>query len=67
MTQEEWLMDFQIMNGRKPTEAELAQAAKNGFKKQSGKFNLTDSQNLMKIAAGLVVAIFGYVVGYLFM
>lgn len=28
---DEWLIDFQVQHGRKPSDKEVAEAAKNGF------------------------------------
>lgn len=69
MTKDEWLIDFQVANGRKPTEVEFDEAFKRGFPPvthTSSKMK-KDPQLLLKVACGLVVAVFGYVVGYLFM
>lgn len=69
MTREEWINEFQIMNGRKPTPGELQKWEKslllsNGVsQKKRFNFNL---ETLIKVGIVILVAVFGYIVGYLF-
>ncbi|MCI7678460.1 hypothetical protein [Streptococcus orisratti] len=71
MTKEEWLVEFQVLNGRRPTDQEMLEASKNNFETMTSavakkSFKIEPSL-FLKIAIGFIVAIFGYVVGYLFM
>ncbi|MGT2907524.1 hypothetical protein [Streptococcus dentiloxodontae] len=78
---EEWLIDFQVRNGRKPNVQEITAAEENGYD-----FDLSDlsakSGWMSKIGLGgirfgwfmlleifllLLIAILGYMVGYLFL
>ena len=83
---DEWLIDFQVQHGRKPSDKEVAEAAKTGFALSSGlsrqKKFLKFRQVLSKVGLGdlkfswflvfgnflllICIALFGYVVGYLF-
>ena len=74
---DEWLIDFQVQHGRKPSDKEVAEAAKTGFALSSGLSRQKNSkfrQVLSKVGWFLVleilllicIALFGYVVGYLF-
>lgn len=69
MTREEWINEFQIMNGRKPYPKELQKWENSGklnnemSKKKRINFNL---ETLIKVGIAIVVAVFGYIVGYLF-
>lgn len=78
----DWLIDFQVKNGRKPTEQEVAEAAKTGFAITEGpaasqlpawmrKLGLSSFTfswfTLLEILILICIAIFGYVVGYLFL
>lgn len=69
MTREEWINEFQILNGRKPNPVEL-QKWENSSSidnrteiKKRFNFNL---ETLIKIGIAILVAVFGYIVGYLF-
>ena len=78
---DEWLIDFQVQHGRKPSDKEVAEAAKTGFALSSGLSRQKNSkfrQVLSKVGLGdlkflvleilllICIALFGYVVGYLF-
>ncbi|MFQ6863592.1 MAG: hypothetical protein ACLRUB_04845 [Streptococcus sp.] len=81
---DEWLIDFQVQYGRKPSDKEVAEAAKTGFALSSGLSRQKNSkfrQVLSKVGLGdlkfswflvleilllICIALFGYVVGYLF-
>lgn len=81
---DEWLIDFQVQHGRKPSDKEVAEAARNGFTLSSGLSRQKNSkfrQVLSKVGLGdlkfswflvleilllICIALFGYVVGYLF-
>ena len=81
---DEWLIDFQVQYGRKPSEKEVTEAAKTGFDLSSGlsrqkkskfrqvlsKVGLRDSQYswflVLEILLLICIALFGDVVGYLF-
>ena len=77
---DEWLIDFQVQHGRKPSDKEVAEAAKTGFALSSG-LSRQFRQVLSKVGLGdlkfswflvleilllICIALFGYVVGYLF-
>ncbi|MEQ9764193.1 hypothetical protein [Streptococcus jiangjianxini] len=67
MTKEEWITEFQVLNGRFPTQAEIQAATANQFQQtKSSGFQKFDSNLLLKIALIILMAVFGYVVGYLF-
>lgn len=67
MTKEEWITEFQVLNGRFPTQAEIQAAMANQFQKtNSAGLRKFDSNLLLKIALIILMAVFGYVVGYLF-
>lgn len=67
MTREEWINEFQVLNGRKPTEVEIQNWEKiligNELAGKRFKFNF---EKLIKIGLIILIAIFGYIVGYLF-
>lgn len=80
--QNNWLIDFQVKNGRKPTEEEIAQAAKTGFAISDGPVANQRPAWMVKLGLGnlkftwfllleilllICIALFGYVVGYLFL
>lgn len=66
MTREEWIKEFQVLNGRFPTEAEIQAALSGGTQVASAKTRKFDANLLLKIAMIILMAIFGYIVGYLF-
>ena len=75
MTKQEWLVEFQVIHGRRPTELEEAAAAIDGYKStglsKSGKsakfrFPKLDGQFFFKTFILLILAVFGYVFGFLF-
>ena len=74
---DEWLIDFQVQHGRKPSDKEVAEAASGLSRQKNSKFR----QVLSKVGLGnlkfswflvleilllICIALFGYVVGYLF-
>ena len=72
---DEWLIDFQVQHGRKPSDKEVAEAAKTGF--ANSKFRQVLSKVgwgdlkfswflVLEILLLICIALFGYVVGYLF-
>lgn len=80
--QNDWLIDFQVKHGRKPTDQEIAEAAKTGFMITEGPAASKLPAWMLKLGLGKVtftwftlleililicIAIFGYVVGYLFL
>ncbi|MFC3931639.1 hypothetical protein ACVR0S_05475 [Streptococcus dentapri] len=69
MTKEEWMIEFQVINGRKPSEAEIDQAAQHGFQpqvkiKKSFPVQLT-RRLFLKAGILIVLALLGYILGYL--
>ncbi|MGQ9411706.1 hypothetical protein [Streptococcus pluranimalium] len=67
MTKEEWITEFQVLNGRFPTEAEIQAAMVNQFPNTKSENNKAFNSNmLLKIALIILMAVFGYLVGYLF-
>ena len=77
---DEWLIDFQVQHGRKPSDKEVAEAAKTGFALSSGLSRQKNSKFrqggwgdlkfswflVLEILLLICIALFGYVVGYLF-
>lgn len=68
MTREEWNREFYRLNGRYATAEEMAAAQVDLLPSEvdgsaAARFN---HKTLLKVAAVLLVAIFGYVVGFLF-
>ena len=67
---DEWLIDFQVQHGRKPIDKEVAEAAKTGFALSSGLSRQKNSKFswflVLEILLLICIALFGYVVGYLF-
>lgn len=68
MTREEWSREFYRLNGRYATAEEMAAAQVDLLPSEvdgpaTARFN---HKTLLKVAAVLLVAIFGYVVGFLF-
>lgn len=74
MTKEEWLMEFQVLNGRIPTDEEIAFAEAKGFQavqatQSKAKFPFSMKVDWLWLVRGallVLMAIFGYIVGYLF-
>ena len=76
MTKEEWLVEFQVLHGRQPTDLEEAQGAIDGYQtvnlsqtgKKVAKFPRPkfDGKFFFKLFLLLLLAFFGYVVGFLF-
>ena len=75
MTKEEWNIEFQVLNGRQPTVEEIAKAQESNFGAQIAKesslktrFTLIhwNAYTIIRVAILIVLAIFGYVIGYLF-
>lgn len=68
MTKEEWIIEFKVLNGRAPSPAELVEAEQNHFQagaKLRRKIRITPAL-FLKIGILLLLAVFGYIVGYLF-
>lgn len=75
MTKEEWLVEFQVLNGRMPTEQEVSEAEQRHFQDEM-KQSVTEPTSkslfswnwmtLVKFVLLVMIAIFGYIVGYLF-
>lgn len=75
MTKEEWLVEFQVLNGRMPTEQEVSEAEQRHFQDEMNQVVVEpaskslfrwDWMKLVKFVLLVMIAIFGYIVGYLF-